>query len=347
MQSKCSFDTRTVQNPLREHLRRLASSGRPLTALLTILAAFLVTGSTRAVAEDILLKSGNRITGEILKETDEILVIDIGVDVLRIPKERIEARQATVKGQDNTPVASQEKDRIYQTADLPVRSVKALSEEYGEGVVLVQTPGGLGSGFIINSGGEVVTNYHVVEKETRIAVVIFHKDERGQFSRRRIADVEIVALNPFFDLALLKLPAQKDLKFQPVFLSDEAEYREGDKVFAIGNPLGLERSVSQGIVSTRNRNFEGVVYIQTTTQINPGNSGGPLFNARGEVIGVTNMKLAIGEGLGFAIPVTYLKHFLDNRDAFTYDKNNANTGYRYLEAPRREEFGTPPVAATE
>jgi serine protease Do len=62
-----------------------------------------------------------------------------------------------------------------------------------------------------------------------------------------------------------------------------------------------------------------------------------LFNSRGEVIGVTNMKLTFGDGLGFAIPVIYLKHFLDNRDAFAFDKENPNTGYRYLEAPTRAD----------
>src|SRR5205807_10131821 len=101
-----------------------------------------------------------------------------------------------------------------------------------------------------------------------------------------------------------------------------------------------------GIISTRNRNFNGLVFIQTTAEINPGNSGGPLFNLHGEVIGVTNMKLLFSEGLGFAIPVAYLKHFLDNRDAFAFDKNNPNTGYRYLEAPRRKNFSAVPAPAS-
>jgi serine protease Do len=149
---------------------------------------------------------------------------------------------------------------------------------------------------------------------------------------------------PFFDLALLQIPAQKDLKFQFVYLARENDQREGDEVFAIGNPLGLERSVSQGIISTRNRNFNGITFIQTTAEINPGNSGGPLFNLRGEVVGVTNMKLQFSEGLGFAIPIAYVKHFLDNRDAFAFDKNNPNTGFRYLEAPRRKTFSAVPAA---
>ena len=202
--------------------------------------------------------------------------------------------------------------------------------------MLIQTPGGLGSGFIVNESGFCVTNCHVIEKETRISATIFHRGADGEFNRRRVDDVRIVALNPFFDLALLQIPAQKDLVFKPVFLAGDEDLQEGEEVFAIGNPLGLERSVSQGIIGTKNRNFKGQVYIQTTAEINPGNSGGPLFNARGEVIGVTNMKLLFAEGLGFAIPSPYLKLFLDNHEAFAFDRNNPNSGFRYLDPPRRK-----------
>src|SRR5207247_3952067 len=93
----------------------------------------------------------------------------------------------------------------------------------------------------------------------------------------------------------------------------------GELVFSIGSPLGLERTVTEGIVSTKTREFQGSLYLQTTAQINPGNSGGPLFNMRGEVIGVTNMKLAFGEGVGFAIPVDAVKYFLNHRDSFACD----------------------------
>ena len=113
-------------------------------------------------------------------------------------------------------------------------------------------------------------------------------------------------------------------------------------MFGVGNPLGLERSVTQGIVSTRNRNFEGLVYLQTDTAINPGNSGGPLFNLRGEVIGVINMKSNFGENLGFAIPINYVKDFIRHREAFSFDKDNPNTGNRYLDPPRRLKPGPPP-----
>ncbi len=307
---------------------------------LTCLVVFGVT--LPAARSDVIeLTTGQKIEGDVLKERPEELVVDIGVDVIRIPLAQIKHR--VVSKATDTPAAAKGHDEaLFQTADLPHKSVKDLSQQYGEGVVLIQTPGGLGSGFILNERGFCVTNYHVIEKETRIAATIYHQNAQGEFTRRRIDDVKIIALNPYFDLALVQIPEQKDLKFRPVFIAKNQDLREGDQVFAIGNPLGLERSVSQGIVSTRNRNFEGLTYIQTTAQINPGNSGGPLFNMKGEVVGVTNMKLVLGEGLGFAIPVAYLRHFLSNHDAFAFDKNNANSGQRYLDAPRRRNAKQPP-----
>ena len=77
------------------------------------------------------------------------------------------------------------------------------------------------------------------------------------------------------------------------------------------------------------------MYLQTTAQINPGNSGGPLFNMSGEVVGVTNMKITFGEGLGFAIPVNAVRFFLDHRDAYAYANDNPSNPYRYLEPPSR------------
>ncbi len=308
--------------------------------LLTVVAIVSsLLSSAPASAEVFELKTGHKLEGDVLKQQGDVLLVDIGVDVVKVPLSQIKSRRASQESA-NTPVHVK-KHQLYRTAQLPRRSVKELTEKFGEGVVLIQTPGGLGSGFIVNESGFCVTNYHVVEKETRIAATIYHRGKEDEFNRRRVDDVRIVALNPFFDLALLQIPAQKDFAFKPVFLAEEDDLQEGEEVFAIGNPLGLERSVSQGIIGTKNRNFKGQVYIQTTAEINPGNSGGPLFNARGEVIGVTNMKLLFAEGLGFAIPVPYLKLFLDNHEAFAYDRNNPNSGFRYLDPPRRKDPSTP------
>ncbi|MCA9042321.1 MAG: trypsin-like peptidase domain-containing protein [Planctomycetaceae bacterium] len=294
-------------------------------------------------AEVVELRSGHKIMGDVLKADTSLLYVDIGVDVLKIPVEEIKSRQPVEQSEKIEEVKGQsETESLYSTATLPDKGLKELVEEFGRGVVLIETPSGLGSGFIINDNGYCITNYHVVERETRVAATLFQRNERNEFTRQRIGDVKILALNPYFDLALLQIPKQENVPFHPVYLAESEDYREGDDVFAIGNPHGLERSVSQGIVSTRNRNFKGIVYIQTTAQINPGNSGGPLFNERGEVMGVTNMKLQFSEGLGFAIPVAYLKHFLDNYDAFAFDEKNPNTGYHYLDPPARTNFGKIP-----
>jgi len=322
--------------PTQQHLSDPLAQRIALSLIPCLVAAGVFFNPGSDLRSDVIeLKSGQKLEGEVLKDAGEQLILDLGVDIVRIPKSRIKTHSGGKKAAEANPEDVKQSD-IFSTAKLPLRSIKELTEQFGEAVVLISTPGGLGSGFILNPRGYCVTNYHVVEQETRIAATVFHQNDEGEFIRRQIKDVKIVALNPFLDLALLQIPVQSDLKFKHVFIAEDDQLREGDEVFAIGNPLGLERSVSQGIVSNRNRNFEGLVYIQTTTEINPGNSGGPLFNMRGEVVGVTNMKLLFSEGLGFAIPVSYLRQFLKNRDAFAYNKNNPNSGQRYLDAPRRK-----------
>jgi serine protease Do len=150
-------------------------------------------------------------------------------------------------------------------------------------------------------------------------------------------NVRIVATSAELDLALLKIQAEDAGPFVSVPLAAvDGGLREGQTVFAIGSPLGLDRTVSEGIISVANRVINGRLYLQTTTQINPGNSGGPLFNLKGEVVGVNNMKIsAVGaEGLGFSISSNTLKSFIDNRDAYAFDPRNPNAGFRYLSPPK-------------
>jgi len=232
------------------------------------------------------------------------------------------------------------REHLYRTATLEKRTIEQCVESFSEAVVKVSSPSGIGSGFFINEQGYLITNYHVIEKETRIEIMVFAESGDG-FEKKRFERVKIEAINPYMDLALLKI---EDLEGHPVtfaYLADMESVEVGQQVFAVGNPLGLERSVTDGVISTKNRAFEGIVYIQTNADINPGNSGGPLFNLAGEVVGVTNMGYIFYGGLGFAIPVDYVKHFIDNRDAFAYDKDNPNTGYRYLQPPPRRNKSAP------
>ena len=212
----------------------------------------------------------------------------------------------------------------------------SLVNRLGEAVVMIRTPMGLGSGFIIHPDGYVVTNDHVVAGERVISVTQFRKDE-NELIKENYNNVRIVATGGNIDLALLKIEGQPKGKiFSSVPLGNSGELSQGERVFAIGSPLGLERSVSEGIVSLRNRIIQSRLHIQTTAEISPGNSGGPLFNYRGQVVGVNNMKVVSSgaEGLGFSIHVRQLKTFLENRDAFAFDPRNPNAGYRYTVPPQ-------------
>jgi serine protease Do len=315
-----------------------------IAAACTVISAPQFCQADGPATERIELKDGHAIIGEIVSEKPSAIYVDVGFDVVRVPSDSILSRgkPGEAPASAGREPAEDDSKGFYSTAALKGKPVKELVQQYGEAVISIETPGGLGSGFIVNSDGYAVTNNHVIEGETRISAVLYQNTPSGLL-RKRIENVEIVALNPFVDLALLKLPPQKDLKLGTVSLGSLDDLNAGDGVFAVGNPLGLERSVSQGILSTLNRNFQGLIYLQTDAAINPGNSGGPLFNLKGEVIGVTNMKASSGDNLGFAIPISYVKDFLRNRDAFAYDKDNPNTGYRYNDPPRRLRPGGPPA----
>jgi serine protease Do len=218
--------------------------------------------------------------------------------------------------------------------------VRELVNQLGEAVAQVRTPSGLGSGFFISEEGHLISNFHVIEGETQISIEVYHQRE-GQFERKSYKQVRIVALDKFHDLVLLKIEDPGAARFGRVALGQTDALAVGERVFAIGSPMGLERTVTEGIISTKTRLIQGTLYLQTTAQINPGNSGGPLFNLRGDVVGVTNMKVVYGEGLAFAIPIEAVRHFLGNQDAYAYDNDNPSNAYRYLEPPRRLKLAGP------
>ncbi len=298
----------------------------------------LIVGMDTAAADRIVLKNGYEVTGDVLKSDAKTVVVDLGVAVLRLDRSDIVQIVKPDTEKVEPEVGPQEEKatqwQLYHTAILPRSTIEKNTERFAEAVVMVTSPGGQGSGFIISQDGYLITNYHVIARETRIQVAVFHKTDKG-YEQQHYKKVKIIALNPFVDLALLKIE-EADRKFPYVYLGSMNEIEVGQTVFAIGNPLGLTRTVSQGIVSTKNRNYEGQLYIQTTADINPGNSGGPLFNLKGEVIGVTSMGYIYLGGLNFAIPTDVVKRFILNRDAFAYDEDNPNSGYRYLQPSGRK-----------
>ena len=176
----------------------------------------------------------------------------------------------------------------------------------GRGTRRRQRPS-LGSGFIINSIGYIVTNNHVVEGATEIKVTLATQEE---------LDAKVVGRDSKTDVALIKVNSSKPLPTVPFGNSDALEV--GEWVLAIGNPFGLGHTVTSGIVSAKGRIIGAGPYddfIQTDASINPGNSGGPLFNMRGQVVGINTAIVSGGQGIGFAIPINLAKEvFLQLQD---------------------------------
>lgn len=160
----------------------------------------------------------------------------------------------------------------------------------------------LGSGFIVDEEGYILTNNHVIEGAEDIKVKLYNG---------KVYDAEIVGRDPKTDIALIKIDAKENL---PVArLGDSDKLRVGDWVIAIGNPFGLEHTVTAGIISAKGRVIGAGPYddfLQTDASINPGNSGGPLFNLKGEVVGINTAIVAGGQGVGFAIPINMAKSLL-------------------------------------
>ena len=165
--------------------------------------------------------------------------------------------------------------------------------------------GGIGSGFIIKSDGLLVTNAHVVANHDRFKV---------HLADGRVFEAKLVGADPQTDVALLQLQGAKNLP--TAVLGRSQPVAVGDWVVAVGSPLGLEQSVTRGIVSAKGRGSLGLYadgyadFLQTDAAISPGNSGGPLFNLNGEVVGMNTAIAGMGNSLGFALPVDQVKHVL-------------------------------------
>jgi len=158
---------------------------------------------------------------------------------------------------------------------------------------------GVGSGFVMNQEGYILTNNHVVDDADQIKVKLANgKEYNGK----------IVGRDPKTDLALLKIEGASDL--HALKLGNSDDLKVGNWVVAVGSPFGLEQTVTAGIVSAKGRVIGSGPYdnfIQTDASINPGNSGGPLINMRGEVVGINTAIIASGQGIGFAIPINMAK----------------------------------------
>lgn len=171
---------------------------------------------------------------------------------------------------------------------------------------------GRGSGFIVSKDGQILTNNHVIEGADKITVTL---------SDGKTYTAEVLGKDPTFDLAVIKIKPDKDLT--TLELGDSESIEVGEWVVAIGNPFGLEHTVTVGVISAKNRSihtqnidFDG--FLQTDAAINPGNSGGPLLGLDGKVVGINTAIVPYAQGLGFAIPVDMAKQIMN--DLVTYGK---------------------------
>jgi len=305
--------------------------------ILLLLAVIVVAAPPLRAGERVIieLNDGARVEGELLKKDEKVVYLSIAEKVLAIDREKIK-ELTTAEGEKEKP-RDVSQSKLYQAGKRTVKAVSAHAEELGPGIVVVKTPAGLGTGWFCNSDGYVITNKHVISNEQSITVTAF-KREGNRFEKKVYKKVKLIALDGDIDLALLHIEEDLDMEVPQLYLGDSDDLKVGDKVFTIGNPMGLERSTGEGIISKTHRNYDGRLYIQTTAPIAPGNSGGPLFNERGEVIGVVNMGYITLDGLGFAIPSRYIKEFLDNVESFAFDPDNPNAGVKYME---------PPITATD
>jgi serine protease Do len=302
---------------------------RKAIALITLLAVHAFCGGVEA--DTIVLKDRNRISAPVIKQSSEHVYVDLGFDILKIPRTSIASIGSSSASSLPAPSSPTENKGLYAIGDPQVHSTVEGVQAFGPAVVVVKSPAGLGSGFIVHEDGYLITNFHVVEGQQHFTVTQFV--QKGAELKHVVhKEIRIVALDMFHDLAVLQIEDEHEAPFPKVVLGlEEPVY--GESVFVIGNPAGLERTVTEGILSHAGRLFEGSLYLQIDASVNPGNSGGPLFNGHGQVIGVVNMGSRIMQGLNFAIPVRHVTFLLDHIEAYAYDKSNSESGFVYVSAP--------------
>lgn len=201
-------------------------------------------------------------------------------------EKRLETLIETVESQSSIRL-----DEIKtELRDINIKSLdfSAIVNEVLESVVSVMTDRGQGSGAFIADNGYIVTNWHVVSGANTIRVLTYGND---------IYSAALIGYNSGTDIAVLKI----DDDFPYLDFGDSDDVKVGERVIALGNPGGLDFTVTEGIVSAKRQSSSGVDFIQTDVPINPGNSGGPLVDIHSEIIGINNFKIREFEGLGFAI----------------------------------------------
>jgi S1-C subfamily serine protease len=194
--------------------------------------------------------------------------------------------------------------RQQESFDEEIKTLKSAQEDFSgivedvvRGVVTIRTEDSIGTGFFVNPRGFIVTNYHVIrDQEDAVEVVTYD---------REVYRATFVGMDETRDLALLLVPGN----FDSIELAEKEDIQVGKKVIAIGNPLGLSFTVTEGIISGIDRvGPSGLAeYVQTDVSLNPGNSGGPLIDTQGRAVGINNFKIGGAEALGFSLAGPVIK----------------------------------------
>lgn len=206
---------------------------------------------------------------------------------------------------------------VYEKTNKAVVNITTRGVQVDEFFLLAVPTEGSGSGFVYDKEGHIVTNYHVVENARELIVTLYNGQQYA---------ASLVGVDPNNDLAVLKIKIPPE-KLYPVKLGESKNLKVGQKVLAIGNPFGLARTLTTGIVSSLGRTLrsengrliKGI--IQTDAAINPGNSGGPLLNSEGLIIGVNTAivsKIGQNSGIGFAIPINTVKRVVKDLIKYGY-----------------------------
>ncbi len=194
---------------------------------------------------------------------------------------------------------------VYENCNKSVVNISTVGIRADRLFMMEVPEEGNGSGAVLDKSGHILTNFHVIDRARQVNVTLYNEE---------IYPAKLVGADPVNDIAIIKIEAPVEVLF-PMTLGDSDSLRVGMRVFALGNPFGLERTMSQGIISSLNRSLEiqknWVIksIIQIDASINPGNSGGPLINSRGQLIGMNTAiasRVAQSAGIGFAIPVNLI-----------------------------------------
>lgn len=270
-----------------EHVQKLKRHRTVLYVLVVLLAGLQIISFVSTSLQISSLQNQQEITRQELQQSVSELEESTQFKINEV------TRELSTQRTDLQEQISEQKSDFERQIDVLKTSQSDFSsviEEVIKGVVRVGTDRSSATGFLISSDGYVVTNYHVIEGGSYVRVQTYNG---------RVLEAEIIGSDVAKDITLLKVEGT----FESIELADSDDVQIGEKVIAIGNPLGLSFTVTEGIVSaTDRRGPNGLsAYIQTDVTLNPGNSGGPLIDKEGKVIGINNFKIGEAEGLGFAL----------------------------------------------